>query len=320
MRAIQIERHGGPEVLGLAEIPVPAPGDGQVRVRVAAAGLNYIDTYHRRGLYPVELPFVPGLEGAGVVDAVGSGVHGFAVGDRVAWTSVPGSYTEYVVASPDRLVSVPDGIELEVAAAVMLQGLTAHYLTHDTYRLQPGDRCLVHAGAGGVGRLLIQMAVDAGATVYATAGNDEKRRIAREVGAILAVDYERFVEEVEAAAGRKTVDVVYDGVGQATYLRDFEVLRIRGMAVLFGQASGPVAPLDLQELNRHGSLYTTRPSLFHYIATTDEFRRRSSDVFAAIVDGRLDVFIGARFPLDDAAEAHRALEGRATVGKVLLIP
>lgn len=322
MRAVQIVEHGGPETLHVADVPIPDPGPGRMRVKVGAAGLNYIDTYHRRGLYPVELPFTLGLEGAGIVDDVGPDVAGFQIGDRVAWTSAPGSYAEYTLVAAEQAVHVPDDVPIDVAAAAMLQGLTAHYLVNDTFPLQADQRCLIHAGAGGVGRLLIQMAKRHGAFVYATAGGAEKVAVAEAAGADVGIDYkaEDFVEAITAHGGDRPLHVVYDGVGRDTFLRDLEVLRRRGMAVLFGQSSGPVEPFDLQLLNKHGSLYVTRPSLFHYVATRQELEHRARELFAAIADGWLDVLIGARFPLAEAAEAHRALEGRKTIGKVLLIP
>lgn len=320
MHAVRISEHGGPEVLEWGDAPEPVPGEGQVRVTVAAAGINYIDTYHRRGLYQVDLPFTLGLEGAGFVDALGPGVKRWEVGDRVAWSSAPGSYAEQALVLEDRAVAVPDGVDLETAAAAMLQGMTAQYLVRDTYPLQSGETCLVHAGAGGVGRLLIQMAVHNGARVFATAGTKDKQRIAMSVGAETACGYGGFVEAIEEVAGPRPLDVVYDGVGRDTFLRDLALLRPRGMVVLFGQSSGPVEPVDLQVLNSNGSLYVTRPSLFHYIATREDLERRASEVFHGIRDGWLDVTIGERFAMSEAASAHRALEGRRTTGKVLLIP
>ncbi|NOY55319.1 MAG: quinone oxidoreductase [Actinobacteria bacterium] len=320
MHAIRLATHGGPEVLSWDEVPDLHPGEGQIRVQVAAAGVNYIDTYHRRGLYPVDLPLVLGLEGAGVVDAVGGGVRRWKVGDRVAWTSARGSYAEQTLVAADQAVAVPEGVDLEIAAATMLQGMTAHYLVHDTYPLRQGELCLVHAGAGGVGRLLIQMAVQAGARVFATAGTSEKRRIAESLGAEVACDYSEFVQVVEETAGRRPLHVIYDGVGRTTFLDGLALMRIRGMVVLFGQSSGPVEPFDLQELSRNGSLYVTRPSLFHHIASPDELEHRAGEVFRGILDGWLNVAIGQRFAMSDAAAAHLALEGRRTTGKVLLIP
>jgi NADPH2:quinone reductase len=322
MKAVQVSRIGGPEVLELADVAEPTPGPNQLLVRVEAAGLNYIDTYQRGGLYPMEVPFVLGMEGAGTVEAVGDEVGEVEVGDRVAWCDVAGSYAELAAVPAGRAVPVPDGVATDVAAAVMLQGITAHYLAFDTFPLHAGDRCLIHAAAGGVGLLLVQVAKRLGATVFATAGGPEKVELARRAGADHVIDYREddFKAAVETIAGPHAIDVVYDGVGAATFDGGLELLRPRGMMVAFGNASGPPAPLDVLRLSRGGSLFLTRPTMGHYIAGREELTRRTTDLFDWIAAGELDVRIGARFPLDQAADAHRALEGRQTTGKVLIIP
>ena len=322
MNAVVVHELGGPDVLRVEPHDPGEPGPGQLRVRVAAAGVNFIDVYFRTGLYPRPLPFVAGLEGAGVVERVGAGVHGFHPGERVAWASVPGSYADVVLAIPELLVHVPAGVDDDVAAAAMLQGMTAHYLAHGTRTTRPGDTALVHAAAGGVGLLLVQTLKAAGARVLATCSTEEKAALAREAGADEVVLYTR--EDFAAAARRFTggagVDVVYDGVGQSTFDGSLESLRPRGLLALYGQASGPVPPLELRRLGELGSLFLTRPSLAHYTATRAELEARAGAVFDAIAAGTLRVRIGARFPLAEAAAAHRALEGRATAGKVLLLP
>ncbi|AMA76174.1 NADPH:quinone reductase [Thermus parvatiensis] len=319
MRAIRVHETGGPEVLRLEELPVPEPGPGEVLVRLLAIGVNFIDTYKRKGLYPVPLPFTLGEEGAGVVEKVGEGVLGVAPGDRVAFANVQGSYAQYQVVPAERLVPVPEGLDPKLAAAALLQGMTAHYLLKSTYPVAPGDQVLVHAGAGGVGQLLIQWAKRLGATVYATASTEEKRWLCLQAGADYALPYEGFAQAVKALSGGG-VDVVYDGVGQSTFEGSLEALRPRGYLVLFGQSSGPVPPLDPQVLNRKGSLFLTRPTLHHYTASRKELLWRAGEVFQAVKEGWLKVRIGAEFPLEKAKEAHEALEGRKTVGKVLLIP
>ncbi len=321
MRAIRIAAHGGPEVLTIDDSPEPEPGPGQVRIRVAAAGVNFIDVYFRTGAYPSELPFTPGLEAAGTVDAVGAGVDGVAPGDRVAFAMCPGAYAEAVVVPADRVVAVPEWVELHTAAALMLQGMTAHYLATSTYLVSEGDRILVHAAAGGVGHLLTQIAAARGATVFATVGSAEKADLAREAGAheIIRYDEEDFGAALAERAG-VGIDVVYDSVGKTTFDRSLTCLRPRGLMVLYGQSSGAVPPVDPQRLNREGSLYLTRPNLGDYIATREELRSRAADVFDWVGDGSLHVRIGETHPLEHAAEAHRRLEGRATTGKVLLIP
>jgi NADPH2:quinone reductase len=321
-RAIVVHEHGGPEVMRLEPSDPGEPEPGQVRVRVAAAGVNFIDVYFRTGFYPRPCPFVAGMEGAGTIERVGPGVSGFAPGDRVAWTSVPGSYAEVVNAAPEMLLHVPDGVSDEQAAASMLQGMTAHYLAHGTRTTRPGDTALVHAAAGGVGLLLVQMLKGAGARVLATCSTEEKAALARGAGADEVVCYtkEDFVPAAHRFGGGAGVDVVYDAVGQSTFEGSLRSLHPRGMLVSFGQASGPIPPFEIRRLTDLGSLFVTRPSLTHYIATRDEFEMRAGAVFTAIASGALHVRIGSRFPLGEAAAAHRALEGRATTGKVLLIP
>jgi NADPH2:quinone reductase len=321
-KAIVVEKTGGPEALALAERDPGAPGPGQVRVRVAAAGVNFIDVYFRTGLYPRPLPFVAGLEGAGRIEAVGDGVAGLAAGDRVAWASAPGSYAQSVVAPAASVVRVPDAVADETAAAAMLQGMTAHYLVHAIRPPAPGGWALVHAAAGGTGLLLVQMLRAAGMRVVGTCGSAEKATLARDAGADEVVRYDTtdFVAAARAASGGRGVDVVYDGVGRATFDGSLAALRPRGLLALFGQSSGPVPPFDLQRLNAGGSLLITRPSLAHFVATREELEERAGAVLGAVAAGRLAVRIGARFPLAQAAEAHRALEGRATTGKLLLIP
>lgn len=322
MRAIIIEQAGGPEVLTPADIPEPEAAEGSVVLEVAAAGLNFIDTYQRGGLYPMRFPFVPGLEGAGTVVAVGGGVTDWSVGDRVAYSSSQGAYAERAVVPSGQLVPVPDDVELDVAAAVMLQGMTAHYLALDTFPLVSGSTCLVHAGAGGVGLLLIQMAKRAGATVFTTVGTPDKMELARAAGADHVINYSEqdFAEAIVEIAGERPLDVIYDGVGKTTFAKGLGLLARRGLMVTFGNASGPPDPVNVLDLMRNGSLYVTRPTLFDYVASTEELRGRAGDLFHWIAAGDLDVRIGARYELADAADAHRALEGRQTTGKVLIIP
>jgi len=321
-KAIVVEKTGGPEVLSLADRDPGAPAPGQVRVRVAAAGVNFIDVYFRTGLYPRPLPFVAGLEGAGRVEAVGPGVGGLAAGDRVAWASAPGSYAEVLVAPAASLVRVPDPVSDETAAAAMLQGMTAHYLVHAIRPPTPGGWALVHAAAGGTGLLLVQMLRAAGMHVLGTCGSAEKATLVRDAGADEAVRYDTddFVAAARSATGGRGVDVVYDGVGRSTFDGSLASLRPRGLLALFGQASGPVPPFDLQRLNAGGSLVVTRPSLAHFVATRAELEDRAGAVLGAVAAGKLSVRIGARFPLARAADAHRALESRATTGKLLLVP
>jgi NADPH2:quinone reductase len=320
MHGIQVTRHGGPDVLEWSGLDDPEPGPTDVVVDLASAGLNYLDVYQRTGLYPMTLPFVPGSEGAGVVRAIGSEVTEFSVGDRVAWSSVLGSYAEQVRVPASTAVPVPEGLDLDVAAAVMLQGMTAHYLAFDTYPLRDGDRCLIHAGAGGVGLLLIQIAKRCGAEVFSTVGSEDKAELATDAGADHVIVYRdtEFGAAVEEIAGIRPLDVVYDGVGQAVFSRSLELLRRRGMMVTFGNASGAVEPVSPLLLTRSGSIYLTRPTLIDYVATREELERRAGDLFSWIADGSLRVRIGARLPLAEAAEAHRLIESRATTGKTLL--
>ena len=319
---IQISEQGGPEVMEWRELPDPEAGSGEIVVDVAAAGLNYIDTYQRSGLYPMQLPFTPGLEGSGTVVSVGEGVTGPALGERVAWTASIGSYAQRVKMPADNAVTVPEGVDLETAAAVPLQGMTAHYLAIDTFPLSAGDRCLVHAGAGGVGLLLIQIAKLRGAEVFTTVGTPEKAELAAAAGADHTILYRDvdFAAAITEVAGERPLDVVYDGVGKSVFTQSLTLLRPRGMMVTFGNASGPVDPVSPLDLSANGSIFLTRPTLFHYVANRDELQRRADDLFGWIADGRLDIRIGARFDLAAAPDAHLALEGRQTTGKVLLIP
>lgn len=318
MKAVQITAAGGPEVMSWTDVAPAVAGKGEVVVDIAAAGVNFIDTYHRTGLYPVPLPYVLGLEGAGTVVEVGDEVETLRVGDTVAWSTGPGSYAERVTLGASAVVPVPDAVSLDVAAATMLQGMTAHYLVTDTHPLAPGQRCLVHAGAGGVGLILIQLAKRIGAEVFTTVGSEEKAALAREAGADHVILYREvdFGDAIEAVAGPRALDVVYDGVGQSVFRRSLDLLRPRGMMATFGNASGPVEPISPLELAP--SLFLTRPSLFHYIATREELLRRSGELFAAISAGELEIRIGHRLPMAEAAEAHRMLEGRLTSGKVVL--
>jgi NADPH2:quinone reductase len=321
-RGIVMDTTGGPEVMREQAHDPGTATPGTVRVRIAAAGVNYIDVYFRTGAYTAPLPFVLGLEGAGEVEAVGPGVHELAVGDRVAWASVPGSYAHAVVAPVERLVRVPAGVPPETAAAAMLQGMTAHYLAHGTRETHRGDTALVHAAAGGVGLLLVQTLRAAGGRVFGTCSSAEKAALVREAGADEVIRYDQvdFADEVRRLTGGRGVDVVYDGVGKSTFDGSLRALRVRGLCVLYGQASGAVPPLDLQRLNQGGSLFVTRPTLTHYTQDRAELELRAGAVLGAIAAGTLQVRIGARFPLAEAAAAHRALEGRATTGKVLLLP
>lgn len=322
MRAVRIHDVGGPEVLELDQVDVPEPGPGEVRVRIEAAGLNFIDTYHRAGRYPLDLPATIGVEAGGVIDAVGPEVGAVSEGDRVAYTASPGAYAELQVVPAETVVRVPAEVDATTAVAALLQGMTAHFLTHDTFPLRDGDTALVHAAAGGVGHLLTQVCKLVGARVIATCGTQEKAELVRALGADEVVIYTRdnFAELVERTTGGRGVDVVFDGVGRATFSKSLGCLRRRGMMVLYGQASGPVDPVDPQELNRLGSLFLTRPTLFHYIAQREELERRANDLFRWITDGDVEVRIDRTFPLEQAADAHRYLEGRNTQGKVLLIP
>jgi NADPH:quinone reductase len=321
MKAIRIHEFGGHEVLRYDDLPLPEPGAGEARVKLAAIGVNFIDIYHRKGQYPGKLPLTLGQEGAGVVDAVDANVTNLKVGDQVAYAGVQGAYAEYAIVPAARLVPVPDGVELDLAAAVMLQGMTAHYLTHNTFPLKPGDTALVHAAAGGVGQLLVQLAKRCGARVIGTA-SAAKLDLARAAGAdaVIAYNEEDFEAAARSLTGGKGVDVVYDSVGKTTFDKSLNCLRLRGYMVLFGQSSGPVPPLDPQILNGKGSLFLTRPTLAHYMVTREELLSRTNDLFSWIAAGELKVTIDTTFPLAQAAEAHRYLEGRQTKGKVLLIP
>ena len=322
MHAIRIHEYGGPEVLRYEEVAASEPGAGEARVRIEASGLNYIDVYHRTGLYPsTSIPFTPGREGAGVVEAVGPGVTEVNVGDRVAFGTHKGSYAEAAIVPSEVLVPLPDSIDTRSAAAVMLQGIAAHYLTHSTYPLNTGDTALVHAAAGGVGLLLIQMAKTLGARVLGTVSTPEKAQLAAEAGADEVILYTQtdFEAEVKRLTDGKGVDVVYDSVAKATFDKSLNSLRPRGYLVLFGQSSGTVPPLDLIRLTR-GSLFITRPMMTHYVADPEELMERTGDLFKWISAGALKLRIDRTFPLQNAADAHRALEGRQTTGKVLLIP
>jgi len=322
MKAIRVHQYGLPEVMQYETAPVPRPGQGEALVRIEAAGLNFIDIYHRLGRYPLPLPFTPGMEGAGVVDSVGPGVSQVKSGDRVAYAMERGTYAEYALVPAWKAVPIPEGVDNEQAAAVMLQGTTAHYLSHSTYPLGDGDTALVHAAAGGTGQLLVQMAKLRGARVIGTCSTEEKATLARAAGADEVILYTQ--EDFEAATKHLTdgrgVDVVYHSVGQATFLKGLNCLRPRGYMVLYGAASGPPEPIDPQLLAQKGSLFLTRPGLGYYLADREEMLARTGDIFGWLASGRLQVRIDQRFPLAEAAEAHRYIEGRQTKGKVLLIP
>ena len=322
MKAIRIHSPGGSDVMKLEEVPTPKPGKGELLVKLAAAGLNYIDTYQRSGMYKVPTPFTPGNEGAGTVEAVGEGVTGFKAGEQVAYTGVLGSYAEYTLLPAARAVKVPKGMDLKVAASIMLQGMTAHYLACDTYPLKKGDWCLVHAGAGGVGLLLIQMAKMRGAKVITTVSTPDKAKLAKDAGADHCILYTKddFEAETKKIVGDRGVNVVYDAVGKTTFDKGFNVLMRRGMMVLYGASSGPVPLFDMQVLNAKGSVFVTRPSLVHHIFTREELEARAGEVMKWVKSGKLDVRIGATYPLAQAKQSHDDLEGRKTTGKVLLIP
>jgi NADPH2:quinone reductase len=321
MRAIRPRETGGPELLQVEEIATPQPAANQALVRVEAAGVNYIDVYHLSGLYPLPSPMPIGLEGAGTVEEIGEGVSDLRVGERVAWGSVPGSYASHVVAPVDKLVPVPNGVSIEMAAALPLQGMTAHFLSRSVFPLGPGHTALVHAAAGGVGLLLVQLAKLAGARVIGTVSTEAKAALAKRAGADLVINYRTsdFAAEVKNLTGGRGVEVVYDSVGQATFEGSLTSLAPRGYLVLYGQSSGVVPPVDPARLGKN-SLFLTRPSIFHYTATRADLLARSRDLFDLVTAGRLDVRIDRTVPLEQAAEAHRALSGRATTGKVLLIP
>jgi NADPH:quinone reductase len=321
MKAIQVKRTGGPEVLGLVDLAVPEAKSNEVVVKIAASGVNFIDVYYREGRYKAVLPFVPGQEGAGEVTAIGPDVKQLRVGDRVAYTMVMGSYAEYATVSEDRLVKIPQGVNYQQAAAAILQGMTAHYLLHDTYPLKKGETALVHAAAGGVGLLLVQMAKSIGARVIGTVSTEEKAKFARDAGADAIILYTQsdFETETRKLTDAHGVDVVYDSVGKTTFEKGLNVLRPRGYMVLFGGSSGAVPPFDLIQLSHKGSLYVTRPTLAHYIATREDLERRSGDVFARIAAGKLKLRIAHTYQLEDAGQAHRDLEARQTTGKLLLL-
>jgi NADPH2:quinone reductase len=322
MKLIQVSQTGGAEQLRYVDAAKPSAGPGQALVKIAAAGVNFIDVYHRIGLYKLDLPFTPGMEASGTVEAVGPDVTSVKPGDRVAYAMNRGSYAEYAVVPAAILVKLPEHVTFETAAAAMLQGMTAHYLTHSTFPLKPGHTCLIHAAAGGVGRLAVQMAKMLGARVIGTAGNAEKVELARSAGADEVINYSEqdFLPEVKRLTNGKGVDVIYDSVGVATFLKGLDCIRTRGMMVLFGQSSGPVAPLDPTILNTKGSLFLTRPNLAPHCATPDELNWRAGDVLGWIAAGKLELRIDRTFPLSQATQAHQDLEGRKTAGKVLLIP
>jgi NADPH2:quinone reductase len=322
MKAIQIYATGGPEVLKLAELPIPQPGPGQVLIRVEATGVNFIEVYFRKGVYKASLPLTPGSEAAGTVEELGPGVVGFKAGDAVASTGVLGSYAEYALVAAAQLVKIPEGLTMEQAAAAMLQGMTAHYLSHSTFPLKAGNTALVHAGAGGVGLLLTQIAAKLGARVITTVSTAAKAELSREAGASEAILYteQDFETEVKHLTGGKGVDVVYDSVGKTTFDGSLNCLRPRGMLALFGASSGPVPPFDLIQLSGKGSLFVTRPTLWHYIATRAELEWRAGDVLGWAAKGELQLRTEHRYPLAEAGQAQTDLEGRKTTGKILLEP
>jgi len=322
MKLIQISQTGGPEQMKMVDAPKPSPGPKQALIKIAASGVNFIDVYFRIGLYKADLPFTPGNEAAGTVEAVGPEVTEVKPGDRVAYAMHRGSYAEYTVVPAAQLVKLPENVDTNTAAAAMLQGMTAHYLTHSSFPLKKGDKCLVHAAAGGAGRLLVQMAKMLGATVYGTAGTDEKAAIAKSAGADEVIVYTRqnFVDEVKRFTNGKGVDVIYDSVGASTFLKGLDIIRPRGMMVLFGQSSGAVPPFDPSILNVKGSLFLTRPSLAHHCLTREELLWRSGDVLGWIGAGKLELRIDKTYSLGDAPQAHRDLESRKTAGKLILVP
>ena len=320
MKAIQIQQTGGPEVMALVDLPVPQPGPGEALVKLRASGVNFIDIYYREGRYKTALPFIDGQEGAGIVEQIGAGVSEVKPGDAVAWCNVLGTYAEYAAVPADKLLKVPAGMDLRLAAAAMLQGMTAHYLSHSTYPLMSGDIALVHAAAGGVGLFLTQMAVQAGARVIATVSTVEKEKLARDAGAADVIRYTEadFETETKRLTAGRGVDVVYDSVGRTTFEKSLNCLCPRGLLALFGGSSGAVPPFDLIELSKKGSLFITRPTLKDYTATHEELRSRADDVFRAVQAGTLKVRREHSYPLAQAAQAQRDLEGRKTTGKLLL--
>ena len=322
MKAVRVHKYGGPEVLTMDDIPVPEPKAGEARVKIEAIGVNFIDIYQRTGLYPIQTPFTLGSEGAGVVDAVGSGVTEVRKGDRVAYSMVIGAYAEFAVVPAWRLVPVPVNVDAKSAACLMLQGMTAHYLTHSTYALKKGETALVHAAAGGVGLLLIQIAKQLGANVIGTVSTEAKAQLAKEAGADHVILYTQsdFLAEVKKLTDNRGVHVVYDSVGQTTFDKSLECLKPRGYLVLFGQSSGPVPPFDPGKLGAKGSLFLTRPSLAHYTLDREELLQRANDLFNWTASGKLKLRIEKTFAMANAADAHRDLEGRKTTGKVILLP
>jgi NADPH2:quinone reductase len=320
MKAIYIDQPGGPEALVFGDRPTPEPAAGEVLVKLAYSGVNFIDTYHRSGLYKLPLPAIIGSEGAGVVEKLGEGVTDFAIGDRVAYTMARGSYAEYHSVPASQLIKVPDSVALDVAAATMLQGMTAHYLTHSTFPLKAGQTALLHAAAGGTGRLVVQMATMVGAKIIATVGSEEKAKLTLSDGASAAILYNQqdFVAEVKRLTDGKGVDVVYDSVGQSTFLKGFDCLKAFGLMVTFGQSSGPIGTFDPLVLSTKGSLYLTRPTLFTYVAERKDLEWRSSDLFKWIAEGKLKIRIDKEYPLSETAQAHRDLEGRKTTGKLII--
>jgi NADPH2:quinone reductase len=321
MKAIQITTVGGPEVLKVSELADPAPGVGEILIRVHASGVNFIDVYYREGRYKAPLPFVLGGEGSGVIEALGNDVTGFSVGDAVAWTGPLGSYAELAVVKAGSLVKVPEGLSLDTAAAMMMQGVTAHYLAYSTFQLKPGDTALIHAAAGGVGSLLTQIASALGVRVLATVSTEEKARIARDAGASEVILYgdTDFEVEVKRLTNGKGVDVVYDGVGKTTFEQSLRSLRTRGLLALYGAASGPVPPFDLARLSMMGSLFVTRPMSFDYIKTREELTQRTDMLFDWALNGKLKVHIDKAYPLEEVAQAHQDLESRKTIGKLILV-
>ncbi|MET0585521.1 MAG: quinone oxidoreductase [Candidatus Binatia bacterium] len=322
MKTIRVHNHGGPEVLTYEDVPMPEPKTGEARVKIEASGLNFIDIYHRTGLYPLKTPFTLGMEGAGIVDAVGDGVTEVKKDERVAYAMVPGSYAEFAIVPAAKLVPVPGNIDAKTAAAIMLQGMTAHYLTHSTYQLKKGDTTLVHAAAGGAGLLLVQLAKMRGARVIGTVSTETKAELARQAGADELILYTQsdFLAEVKKITGGQGVHVVYDSVGATTFDKSLDCLKPRGYLVLFGQSSGPVPPLDPGKLSAKGSLFLTRPTLAHYTLDRAELLQRAGDLFGWIQSGALKPRIERVFPLKDVADAQRQLEARKTTGKVLLVP
>ncbi len=322
MKAVRIHKYGGPEVLTYEDIPVPEPKTGEARVKIEAIGLNFIDIYQRTGLYPLQTPFTLGMEGAGVVDAIGDSVSDVKSGDRVAYAMVLGSYAEYAIVPAAKLAPLPANVDMKSAAALMLQGMTAHYLTHSTYQLKSGDTALIHAAAGGVGLLLVQIAKMLGARVIGTVGTEAKAQLAKQAGADETILYAKtdFLTEVKKLTDGKGVNIVYDSVGATTFEKSLDCLRPRGYLALFGQSSGPVAPLDPGKLAAKGSLFLTRPTLAHYMLDRAELLARADDLFNWTAAGKLKLRIESTLPLQDAAQAHRLLEGRKTTGKVVLVP